>query len=112
MKVTNDKPAPKIIRLDSREKYTRLFSTKDRTALSCRSGCVVLKEGESIGEHNTENAEEILIILEGKGGLFMDRYRQLDFEKDAALYIPPHTIHDVGNTGRGLLKYIFFTCPA
>jgi mannose-6-phosphate isomerase-like protein (cupin superfamily) len=110
MKLT-DKLAHKIVRLDSDEKYTRLFNTKNNTALSCCSGCVVLKEGESIGEHSTKNAEEILIILYGKGELFIEKFEKLNFEKNVAIYIPPNTIHDIKNRGGGILKYIFFTCP-
>ena len=110
MKFT-DKLAPKVVRLDFDEKYTRLFSTKNNTALSCRSGCVILREGESIGEHSTDSAEELLIILNGKGELFIEKSEKLNFEKNAAIYIPPNTIHDIKNVGRGILKYIFFSCP-
>lgn len=110
MKLT-DKLAPKIVKLDSDEKYTRLFSTKNNTALSCRSGCVILREGESIGEHSTDSAEEILIILDGRGELFIEKFEKLNFEKNVAVYIPPNTIHDIKNVGKDILKYIFFTCP-
>ncbi len=109
MKATNNKLAPKIIKLDSEERYMRLFSIKNGDAISFRSGYVILKENENIGEHNTGNAEEILIILEGKGELYINGREKLNFEEGTAVYIPPGTVHDVKNTGKGLLKYIFVT---
>ncbi|MBL7071015.1 MAG: radical SAM protein [Candidatus Omnitrophica bacterium] len=110
---------PGIIGLDSEEKYKRLFSAKEGNAASFRSGHVVLKAGEGIGEHNTGDFEEILIILEGKGELYIkssggtpEKVRIQEFAKDTALYVPPDTLHDVKNTGAGMLKYVFITCPA
>ena len=32
-----------------------------------RSGLVVLFPGDDVGEHSTENCEEIVIVLEGQG---------------------------------------------
>ena len=112
MKSAAKKLNPGSVRLNTDERYTRLFSTKNGNALSLRSGYVVLKESENIGEHNTDDAEEMLIILEGKGELLINKSEILDFEKSTALYIPPNTVHDVKNIGKGLLKYIFVTCPA
>lgn len=110
VKIMNNKLIPKSIRLDAKERYTRLFSTKNGDAMSFRSGCVILKENENIGEHNTGDSEEILIIVEGKGELYINKSEKWDFEKDTALYIPPNTIHDVRNRGRGSLKYVFVAC--
>lgn len=107
MKIANSKLIPKSIKLDTKEKYTRLFSTKNDDTLSFRSGHVILKENESIGEHNAGDSEEILIILEGRGELLINGREKLNFEKDTALYIPPNTVHDVRNKGAGPLKYVF-----
>jgi mannose-6-phosphate isomerase-like protein (cupin superfamily) len=112
MKAVKDKLSATSIKLDSKEKYTRLFSTKTANALSLRSGRVVLKKSENIGEHDTGSSEEILIILEGKGELLINGHEKIIFGKETALYIPPNTIHDVKNTGRGPLRYVFATCPA
>jgi mannose-6-phosphate isomerase-like protein (cupin superfamily) len=111
MKTTNEKLVPKKIKLDSKERYTRLFSTKNGDALSLRCGHVTLQQDESIGEHNTENSEEVLVILRGKGELYVKGYEKLMFEKDTALYVPPNTIHNVRNTGKTALEYIFITSP-
>lgn len=98
-----------IKKLESKEKYTRLFSKKDGSAISLRSGCVVLKPGENVGEHSTETEEELLIILAGKGKLLLGKNAEVELEKDSAAYIPPRTIHDVKNTGKINLKYVFVT---
>lgn len=110
MKV-RDQSAPQSIKLDLNQRYTRLFSAKDGNALSFRSGHVSLEENESIGEHTTGESEEIIIVLEGNGALCIKGGRDMKMEKNRALYVPPHTIHDVKNTGGGVLKYVFVTCP-
>ncbi len=107
---TAAKLSPKSIKLDAKEKYTRLFSTKNGNALSLRSGHVLLKENGSIGEHNTGDSEEILIVLEGNGVLRIKGRGDIKMERNTALYVPPNTIHDVKNTGREILKYVYVTC--
>lgn len=99
----------KKLKPDAKEKYMRLFSKKDGSAISLRSGCVVLRPGENVGEHSTDEQEEILIILEGKGKLLLSKSVEIEFEKNSAAYIPPRTVHDVKNTGTVNLKYVFVT---
>jgi len=103
--------APKAVKFGADEKYTRIFSAKYGSASALRSGKVVLAEGENVGRHNTGGFEEVIIVLEGQGELLTAGGEKLGFEKDTALYIPPDTEHDVKNTGRGLLKYVYVTCP-
>ena len=109
MNPADKKLAPEIIKLDSGEKYTRLFSAKNGNAISLRSGHVILKENESIGEHNTEDSEEIIIILEGEGELYIKGSETLKFKEGTVAYVPPNTIHDVKNIGNTYLRYIFVT---
>jgi len=109
MSTSHNKVAFKKLKSDAKEKYTRLFSKKDGSAISLRSGCIVLKPGENVGEHSTEAEEELLIILEGKGKLLLGKSAEIEIEKDSAAYIPPRTIHDVKNTGMVNLKYVFVT---
>ncbi|MDP3789951.1 MAG: cupin domain-containing protein [Candidatus Omnitrophota bacterium] len=109
MSTPHNKVAFKKLKPDAKEKYMRLFSKKDGSAISLRSGCVVLKPGESVGEHSTDEQEELLIILEGEGRLLLGKSAEIEFEKDSAAYIPPRTIHDVKNTGMVDLKYVFVT---
>lgn len=109
MSTPYNKIAFKKLKLGAKEKYTRLFSKKDGSAILLRSGCVVLRPSENVGEHSTEEQEELLIILEGKGKLLLCKSAEIEFEKDSAAYIPPRTIHDVKNTGTVNLKYVFVT---
>lgn len=109
MSADSGKAALKKLKPDAKDKYTRLFSAKDGTAASFRSGCVVLEPGENIGEHSTDAKEELLIILNGKGKLFLGKTAGIDLEKDSVAYIPPRTIHDVKNTGEEALRYVFVT---
>ncbi len=39
-------------------------------------------------------------------------YETMQIEGGMITYIPPHTVHDVVNTGEGALKYIFIVGPA
>ena len=111
MKALDNKLIPKRIKLLGEEKYTRLFSTKNKDTVSIRSGCVILRENESIGEHSTEEREEVIIALRGSGELYIKGSEKLKIEEDVALYIPPGTIHDVKNTGKGILRYIYVSSP-
>ncbi|PIW68400.1 MAG: hypothetical protein COW10_02765 [Candidatus Omnitrophica bacterium CG12_big_fil_rev_8_21_14_0_65_42_8] len=102
---------PKIVKLKSGSKYQRLFS-RDSGTRGIKSGHVALKEGEEIGEHSTNDLEEALVILKGKGLLLINSEEEFDFEDNSVLYIPPDTIHNVKNTGSGVLEYIFITSNA
>nr|MBU1328353.1 cupin domain-containing protein [Candidatus Omnitrophota bacterium] len=106
-----DLPKPKIVKLESNSKYQRLFN-KDSGTLGLKSGHVILKKGEEIGEHSTNDLEEALVILKGKGLLLINSEEEFDFEDNSVLYIPPDTIHNVKNTGNGILEYIFITSNA
>ena len=103
---------PKIKKIDSDQKYTRLFSAKDGSAHSLKSGLVVLGKNESVGEHNTEDREEILIVIEGKGRIVIDGSLCFAFEEGEAIYVAPRTVHDIQNAGEIPLRYVYVTCPA
>ena len=106
-----DLPKLKIVKLVSNSKYQRLFN-KDSGTLGLKSGHVILKKGEEIGEHSTNDLEEALVILKGKGLLLINSEEEFDFEDNTVLYIPPDTVHNVKNTGNGILEYIFITSNA
>ncbi len=110
MKTVIEKLLPQAIKLDGKGKYTRLFSTKSGNAFAFRSGHVILQNRQNIGEHNTGDAEEIIIVLNGKGVLSIDGKDVITFEKETAIYIPPYTLHDIKNTHRKPLHYVYITC--
>lgn len=101
----------KIVKLESGSKYQRLFSPESGTR-GIKSGHVILKKGEEIGEHSTNDLEEALVILKGKGQLAINKKESVDFEDNTVLYVPPDTVHNVKNTGSGILEYIFITSNA
>jgi mannose-6-phosphate isomerase-like protein (cupin superfamily) len=101
----------KIAKLESGSKYQRLFN-KDSGTCGMKSGHVILNAGEEIGEHSTDNSEEALVILKGKGQLVINKEEVLNIEGNTVLYIPPETLHNVKNTGGGTLEYIFLTSNA
>lgn len=110
---------PLIIKLKGNEKYTRLLAGpvdtrtgkgKPQTA-GLRSGYVNLKPNHDVGEHNTENKEEIILILSGKGEISCDKYPPLVAELNSLIYIPPNTKHNVKNTGNNILRYVYIVNP-
>ncbi len=101
------KPAPKVVELDTHgQDYLPVLNGPPETA-GMRSGLVVLTPQKSVGSHSTGQNEEVLIVLEGKGEmLFADGY-SLPVQASNAVYCPPHTVHDVKNTGQVELRYVY-----
>jgi len=111
MKKTVERLSPAVKPVITDERYTRLFSRKESTAASLKSGAVSLRPGENIGEHSTEDKEEIIIVLEGRGLLKTGNKDSYPFQSGSALYVPPATKHDVKNTGSKNLRYVYVTAP-
>jgi ABC-type lipoprotein release transport system permease subunit len=66
---------------------------------SLRAGYVVLQPGKSVGVHDTEMYEEMIVVFEGAGSFQSVGNDPLPFQGPCAVYCPPHTRHDVVNTG-------------
>lgn len=75
-----------------------------------RSGFVRLKPGESVGQHSTEEHEESLVILRGKGEAKVED-RVVQFSSGTLVYIPPRSRHNVTNTGTEPLEYVYVVAP-
>ncbi|MCX7833036.1 MAG: cupin domain-containing protein [Ignavibacteria bacterium] len=76
------------------------------------SGRVYLNVGCNVGEHSTENYEELVIILKGSGEVenqFKERYQ---IKEGQVIYIPPNSSHNVYNTGSEPLIYIYIVTKA
>ncbi|MFH1540947.1 MAG: cupin domain-containing protein [Elusimicrobiota bacterium] len=101
---------PKLIALDKIKKYQRLLKQK-MGSLKIHSGHVVLKKGENIGEHLTDGVEEMLIILDGKASVIIDRKKVIKAKMNSVVYVPPNTLHDVKNISSKILRYIYITSP-
>ena len=98
---------PKIINfsLDINNYQRILNGEKDSSVF--HSGLVTLGINDSVGEHNTENYEEMIIVLEGEGTLIINEKETFHLKFGTIGYCPPYIKHDVVNTGVSYLKYIY-----
>jgi mannose-6-phosphate isomerase-like protein (cupin superfamily) len=92
-------------------KCTKLLAGPPETA-SMKSGYVVLKPGQLVGYHTTGSNEELLVPLSGSGELLVTGQESLNISPGCVLYNPPHTEHDVRNTGSEPLIYIYVVSKA
>ena len=73
-----------------------------------KSGYVILHKGEEIGEHVTDNREEVLYVVEGEAKVTVDGIPEYA-EAGSMIYIPPQTKHNVANENDEEVKYIYVT---
>ena len=88
------KPEPVLVELKGAERFQRLLPGAPVTA-AMKSGYVVLKPGEAVGEHKTSGREEAIIILEGAAQIICEGRLVFCAAKDSLIYIPPETNHDI-----------------
>jgi mannose-6-phosphate isomerase-like protein (cupin superfamily) len=101
-----------VIKLSDNPDYQPLLTGLPQTC-GMRSGRVYLKPGEECGLHSTENNEETLVFLSGKGtALIGEKQDALEVGQGKVCYIPPHTAHNISNTGAEPLVYIYCVAPA
>lgn len=79
---------------------------------SMRSGYVRLKPGETVGWHSTGKNEESLVILSGHGEARVEGQPARPISARMLVYIPPATKHNVANTGKDVLEYVYVVAPA
>jgi|SRR5579862_3931849 len=105
-------PQAKVILLQSQgQEVTPVLSGPPET-VTMRSGFVVLTPGKSVGKHSTQQNEELLVVLEGKGQMTFHDGSKLPVEANHAVYCPPETEHNVTNTGKGRLRYVYVVAKA
>jgi mannose-6-phosphate isomerase-like protein (cupin superfamily) len=73
---------------------------------------VRLKPGAAVGWHTTGQNEGSLVILHGQGEALIDGRDKQSFAAPAFAYIPPNTRHNVSNTGKEMLEYVYVVAPA
>jgi len=100
-----------VLGIECPGKDCELLKGSPQTA-GMRSGFVRLKPGESVGWHSTAQNEESLIILHGGGDALIEGQAGRSFAAPQLVYIPPATRHNVENTGRDVLEYIYVVAPA
>jgi mannose-6-phosphate isomerase-like protein (cupin superfamily) len=75
-----------------------------------KSGCVVLQQGECVGEHCTDGKEEVLIILKGTATIEVEGKKTI-VSMNTLAFIPEGKIHNVWNTSKEELQYIYIVSP-
>ena len=99
-----------VIDLNETAEYQRLLEGGPQTC-GMRSGRVYLQPGQACGRQSTEQKEEMLIFLSGRGMLLIGEKESFQVGWGKVSYIPPHTVHDVENTGTEPLVYIYCVAP-
>jgi mannose-6-phosphate isomerase-like protein (cupin superfamily) len=108
MKRNNSAGGVFCVQLKGRQRFLRLFGESSKP-YGLASGFVTLKSKESVGLHNTQNKEEALIILQGQAQVSYGKFSRIKVKKSCFVYIPPKTDHDIKNTGKGVLRYVYVT---
>jgi len=102
---------PFVLELQDSEEYQPLLRGNPQTC-GMRSGRVYLKQGETCGEHTTGAHEETLVFLSGKGrSLIGPEKEAMEVGVGKVIYIPPHTIQNIGNPNSDPLVYIYCVAP-
>jgi len=108
MKKNNSAGRVFCVQLKGRQRFLRLFGESSKP-YGLASGFVTLESKESVGLHNTQNKEEALIILQGQAQVSYEKRSRIKVKKNCFVYIPPKTDHDIKNTGKGILRYVYVT---
>jgi len=104
-------PQPQTLPLKCAEGDCPLLQGIPQTA-GMRSGFVRLKPGGSVGWHTTDQNEEALVVLRGRGEALFEGQPGRALEAPMLAYIPPATRHNVTNTGDMPLEYVYVVAPA
>ncbi|MDD5096973.1 MAG: cupin domain-containing protein [Candidatus Omnitrophica bacterium] len=94
--------------LKGRQRFLRLLGDSTK-AVGLRCGLVTLKPKELIGEHKTENKEEVIIILKGNATVHFGKNKKLKAPQNSFVFIPSETLHNVENSGSVILQYVYVT---
>ncbi len=86
------------------EKSGTLVSRPDSRQL--HSGYVVLEPGKEVGEHHTDDGEELIVMVEGKAEVISGGHATAA-EAPCVVLIPAHTVHNVKNTSKTPLRYVY-----
>lgn len=97
---------PVLVKIEEKKHFKRLLSGVPQTK-GMKSGYLVLKPGESVGEHNTESREEVIIVLAGRADVYCQGRKVFSAREGNLIYIPPETAHNIKNTGKDILRYVY-----
>lgn len=101
----------KIVTLNNKKEYQRLLLNNVDT-FGLKAGRVYLSSGQECGRHSTEDREETLVFLQGKGQVIIgEESKVCEVGEGKVVYFPPHTIHNIKNTQSEPLVYVFNVVP-
>ena len=98
---------PFVLSLQENSVNQRNSILTNENAKKMKSGMIFLKTGEEVGEHNTHQAEEIIIVLEGKATVEIDGQVFSEVSSGSVAFIPSQTLHNVRNMSDAKLRYIY-----
>ncbi|MFO0836911.1 MAG: cupin domain-containing protein [Phycisphaerae bacterium] len=101
---------PFVKPLVSSDSYLPLLNPPAETR-AMRSGLVVLSPGAECGEHTTGAHEELIVCLEGDGEIDAEGLGTARLAAGQVAYNPPNTRHNVRNTGKAPMRYVFVVAP-
>jgi mannose-6-phosphate isomerase-like protein (cupin superfamily) len=105
-------PKVKKVVLDISERdYVRILGGPPES-VTMRSGFVVLFPSQSVGKHSTGACEEMVVVLQGEGEMLFGDGSTMELRPHVVIYCPPETEHDVHNTGKRPLRYIYMVAAA
>jgi len=99
------------VELNDKKEYQRLLDGNEQTH-GMKAGRVFLEPNHDCHEHSTEAKEEMLVFLSGQGQVLLRDQSPMEVGQGKVAYIPPHTHHNVQNTGTEPLVYIFCVVPS
>jgi mannose-6-phosphate isomerase-like protein (cupin superfamily) len=105
-------PSAKVIQLNASGKDHLPVLAGPPESVKMKSGLVILAPGKSVGEHSTEQNEELLVVFEGQGEMTFKDGSKLPVKANSAIYCPPQTEHNVTNTGNDNLRYVYVVSNA
>ena len=105
------KPQPFVTQIQCSQVDCLLLTGTPQTA-GMRSGFVRLVSGATVGWHTTGTNEETLVILHGEGKALLEGQRDLALAARLIAYFPPATRHNILNTGKAPLEYVYVVAPA
>ncbi|HTY01867.1 MAG TPA: cupin domain-containing protein [Bacteroidota bacterium] len=109
---TSDQPSPFVIQIDPKATHPQEFLTGAPQTRTMESGYVALPPLRSVGAHNTQSYEEIVLVFSGRGELRLGGGATLPLTPNSLAYCPPFTEHNVVNTGGDTLRYIWLAAKA
>ena len=105
-------PDARVVRLNPASAESLAVLTGPPMTVSLWSGYMVLAPSTHVGRHTTGIHEEAIVVLAGSGELRIADGNKIFLSAPCVAYCPPATVHDVFNTGKDTLRYVWIVAPA